>query len=225
MLRSPAELSIPTLGPRTDPRQATAGRSHHRGASHLSSVPIAPGATVDVSCTDEDSDQFLRRMLAAHGAAITAYARRLSGDADTAEDLVQEALIRAWQNADKLDEKVGSIRGWLLTVVRNLDVDRRRAKSARPLESLAAPGGLGLEAAEDVSRVVELRTVEDRIVLEDLLDLLPVTERQVMVELYLRDRTVTEAARALQLPAGTVKSRSFSALRRLRGLVSAPEAA
>ena len=62
---------------------------------------------------------------------MLAYATRLLGDRASAEDVVQEALIRAWRNPDVLTNGKGSTRGWLLTVVRNLVVDRWRSAASR----------------------------------------------------------------------------------------------
>ena len=59
-----------------------------------------------------------------HGRAMLAYATRLLDDRAAAEDVVQEALIRAWRHPEVLTNGKGSIRGWLLTVVRNLVTDR-----------------------------------------------------------------------------------------------------
>ena len=58
----------------------------------------------------------------------------LGGDRPAAEDVVQEALIRAWRHPEVLTNGKGSIRGWLLTVIRNLVTDRHRARAARPAE-------------------------------------------------------------------------------------------
>ena len=63
---------------------------------------------------------------------MLAYATRLLGDRAAAEDVVQEALIRAWRHPEVLTNGKGSIRGWLLTVIRNLVTDRVRARAARP---------------------------------------------------------------------------------------------
>ena len=69
-----------------------------------------------------------------HGRAMLAYATRLLGDRAAAEDVVQEALIRAWRHPEVLTNGKGSIRGWLLTVIRNLVTDRHRARASRPTE-------------------------------------------------------------------------------------------
>ncbi|MGH1552870.1 sigma factor [Streptomyces sp. L7] len=58
--------------------------------------------------------------------------RTAQGDGHQAQDLVQEAVLRAWQHADILDPGAEGIRPWLVTVVRNLVIDGYRARQARP---------------------------------------------------------------------------------------------
>ena len=78
----------------------------------------------------------VRAVYAEHGSAMRAYATRLLGDPVAAEDIVQEALVRLWRNPQVLHNGKGSVRGWLLTVVRNLVTDRIRARAARPPETI-----------------------------------------------------------------------------------------
>jgi RNA polymerase sigma factor (sigma-70 family) len=99
------------------------------------------GRTARASAGDEALVQAVYRE---HGRAMLAYATRLLNDRAAAEDVVQEALIRAWRHPEVLTNGKGSIRGWLLTVVRNLVTDRQRARAARPAEvaETAATGDL-----------------------------------------------------------------------------------
>jgi RNA polymerase sigma factor (sigma-70 family) len=69
-----------------------------------------------------------------HRHALLAYATRLTGSRATAEDIVQETMVRAWPHLDRLAVGTGPIRGWLMTVTRNLATDRSRAVAARPAE-------------------------------------------------------------------------------------------
>ena len=66
--------------------------------------------------------------------------------ATRAEDIVQETLLRAWRNLDRLDENAGPVRPWLFTVAQHLAIDAHRARRARPPEvgdaALAAVPGL-----------------------------------------------------------------------------------
>jgi RNA polymerase sigma-70 factor, ECF subfamily len=144
-----------------------------------------------------------------HGRAMLAYATQLTRDRAAAEDVVQEALVRAWRHADSLTNGKGSVRGWLLTVVRNIVTDQFRRRNARALEVR--------DESMDVA-VEEDRTdqVLNSIVVADALRLLSTEHRAVLEQIYLLGSTVSEAAEALGIPPGTVKSRTYYALRALR---------
>jgi RNA polymerase sigma-70 factor (ECF subfamily) len=143
-----------------------------------------------------------------HGRILLAYVTRLTGDRQLAEDVVQETLLRAWRHAGTLTEEKGSIRGWLLTVARNIATDKARARMVRPVEvhEDAAPP-VSIDHSDDV--------VNSIYVLEALQSLSP-EHRAVLVEVYYGGKTAAEAASTLGVPAGTVKSRTYYALRALR---------
>jgi RNA polymerase sigma-70 factor (ECF subfamily) len=140
---------------------------------------------------------------------MLAYATRLLQDRAAAEDVVQEALIRAWRNPEVLTNGKGSVRGWLLTVVRNLVTDRVRARAARPAEVVETAGRPAVER-DHADRVVASLTVLEA--LGQLSD----DHRGVLDQLYFQGRSLGEAATELGIPAGTVKSRSYYALQALR---------
>jgi RNA polymerase sigma-70 factor (ECF subfamily) len=123
--------------------------------------------------------------------------------------VVQETLVRAWRHPDALVNGKGSVRGWLLTVARNIVTDRVRAKAARPQEVAESPTTPPIER-DHADQVV------DSVVVLEALDRLSSDHRDVLMEIYFRGRSVTEAAQALGVPPGTVKSRSYYALRALR---------
>jgi RNA polymerase sigma-70 factor (ECF subfamily) len=161
---------------------------------------------------DRGAEALIRSLYAEHGRSLLAYATRLTGDQAAAEDVVQETLLRAWKHAGDLVEGKGSVRGWLLTVTRNIVTDRARARAVRPAE-------VGeVEDHPPVERDHSDSVVNSMVVL-DALDQVTPEHREVLVELYYRGRTVTEAAQELGLPPGTVKSRSYYALRALRSVL------
>lgn len=161
----------------------------------------------------EGAEARLRRIYAEHGAVLLAFASRLcGGDGQRAEDVVQEVLVRVWRHPEISDSGFQGERAWLMTATRNMTIDMFRAQRARPAEvSGAALDVLALEpSADEIDRAVEAWTVAGA------LNSLPDHHRDVLIETFFRGRSVAEAAVTLGIPAGTVKSRSFYALRSLR---------
>lgn len=149
----------------------------------------------------------VRSLFHEHGNNMLAYARKLTGDHAAAEDVVQEAMIRAWQHAASLNR--GTDRGWLLTVVRNLVRDKARARAVRPRE-VAEPAPDTATCRDHAQHVV------DSIVVGRAMRLLSPEHRQILEQLYFLGSTGPEAAQALGIPVGTVKSRSHHAIRLMR---------
>jgi RNA polymerase sigma-70 factor, ECF subfamily len=166
-------------------------------------------ATGDSTPARRASDEDLVRALyAEHAAALLRFTLRMTdGDRQRAEDIVQETLLRAWLHPEAIAERPA--RPWLFAVARNLAVDAHRARKARPPE--VGEGALNLVPVPDeADRVLESWAVADA------LAALRPDHRQVLLETYYRGRSVAEAAAVLGIPAGTVKSRAFYALRALR---------
>jgi RNA polymerase sigma-70 factor (ECF subfamily) len=157
-------------------------------------------------------EALIRALYEEHGGALLAYATRLTGDRGSAEDVLQETLIRAWRHAESLSEASGSIRGWLFTVARNIITDKMRAKAARPVEVAVSPTTVPIER-DHADQVV------DSIVALEALEHLSEEHRSVLVEIYFQGRTVAETAELLGIPVGTVKSRSHNAMKNLRELL------
>jgi RNA polymerase sigma-70 factor (ECF subfamily) len=166
----------------------------------------------------EDADALFRRLYAEHGPSLLRLATALTGgDEGRAEDLVQETMLRAWTHRNNMDLQHRSPRGWLATTAYHLAVDARRARRARPQEvrlvdDLAPVGGQRADASVDV---VGVRAA---------IAALPGSQRQVLTEVYYRDRSMTETARILQIPPGTVRSRTFYGLRALRRALATHDA-
>ena len=154
-------------------------------------------------------EALIRSLYEEHGYGLLAYATRLTGDRAAAEDVVQETLVRAWKHADDMVNQKGSVRGWLLTVARNIVIDRARAKAARPTEVAETP------STPPIQRDHAQGVVDSMAVLAAL-NTLSAEHRDVLVEIYYRGKSVAEVASALGLPVGTVKSRSHYALKALR---------
>jgi RNA polymerase sigma-70 factor (ECF subfamily) len=171
-----------------------------------------------VAVSAAEADAAFGGLYAEHGPALLRLATALTGgDRGRAEDLVQETMLRAWTHRASLDIQRRSPRAWLITVAQRLAVDAHRARRARPAEveldeHLVLAGGQQADAGIDE---VGVRAA---------IAALPGTQRQVLAEVYYRDRSVAETARILQIPPGTVKSRTFDALRALRRALAAHDA-
>ncbi|MEU2792369.1 sigma-70 family RNA polymerase sigma factor [Streptomyces sp. NPDC007100] len=158
---------------------------------------------------DED-EGFLRAVYEQHGAVLLRFgARLLAGDLHRAEDVVQEAVIRAWKHAAELDPTTGAIRSWLFAVIRNLVIDGDRARRTRPPE---VPG-LDVALPPTPDGVDQVLTAQ--VVVEAMASLSRV-HREVLLHLHFMGRSVPQTAKAVGIPGGTVKSRAHYAMRALR---------
>jgi RNA polymerase sigma-70 factor (ECF subfamily) len=152
-------------------------------------------------------DDLLDALYAEHAAALLAYVERLlAGDRHLAEDLVQETLLRAWSHAAELDAH--SARPWLFTVARHLVIDSHRRRRATPAGSEPRP--LGHPAPDELEQALLSWEVTAAF------RTLSADHREVLAQVHFRDRSVADAARTLGIPEGTVRSRTYYALRALR---------
>jgi RNA polymerase sigma-70 factor, ECF subfamily len=161
----------------------------------------------------DEGSGFLDSLYEAHGAALLGFVvSAVDGDRQAAEDIVQEAMLRAWQHAGTV-RALTSQRAWLFAVTRRLAIDRWRSRTARPREVTDTPllyVGVPDHAEASLSRIM---------VRQALAGLTP-KYRAAVVEVFLHGRSAKEAAAALDIPVGTLKSRLHTALRVLRRALS-----
>ena len=163
----------------------------------------------------EAAAAFIRR----YQGRVYGLARTMLGDADLAEDVAQEAFIRAWRHAPAYDSRRASVHTWMLVITRNLAIDAMRLRRAQPVDpdvftalDTETPACTGPEtAAETASDVRELRAA---------LDELPAEQRQALLLATLCGRTAAEISESESIPLGTAKTRIRSGLLKVRASMS-----
>jgi RNA polymerase sigma-70 factor (ECF subfamily) len=143
-----------------------------------------------------------------YGLAMT-----LVGDRDLADDIAQEAMVRAWRHAAAFDARRGSVTTWLLAITRNLAIDSLRSSRVRPVADdvlIAALPTVGDIPGDTSVAVDELRRVADA------LGAIPEEQRRALLLVRLRGLTAAEVAAREGIPLGTAKTRIRTALLRLR---------
>ncbi|MEP6892915.1 MAG: sigma-70 family RNA polymerase sigma factor [Gaiellaceae bacterium] len=144
-------------------------------------------------------------------------AYRVLRDAKLAEDAVQEGFLAAWRTAATFSADRAKASTWILTLVHRRAVDLVRREHRRRAESLDAAGGYdsaGEPSAEDAAWLHF-----DRVRVQDALKRLPDTQREAIELAYYGGFSQSELAERLGLPLGTIKSRMFAGLARLRELL------
>ena len=154
---------------------------------------------------------FIRR----YQGRVYGLARTMLGDPDLAEDVAQEAFIRAWRYAPAYDSRRASVHTWMLVITRNLAIDAMRLRRAQPVDpqvftafdaedrASTAPEA----AAETAAEVRELRAA---------LDELPAEQRQALLLAALCGRTAAEISESESIPLGTAKTRIRTGLHKVR---------
>jgi RNA polymerase sigma-70 factor (ECF subfamily) len=143
--------------------------------------------------------------------SLRRYAWSLVRNANDADDLVQECLVRALDRLGTVREE-GQLRPWLFTIMHNLHVNRwRRAKIRAEIPAADAGAEVSMPAPQPAS-------LEMREVLRGLREL-PVDQRQVILLVAVEGFEYSEVAKILGIPIGTVMSRLSRARDRLRDFV------
>jgi RNA polymerase sigma factor (sigma-70 family) len=194
-----------------------------------SSDPVPPALSMGEGPSDVE---LVRRLGDADGAALSqlyqrfgrpcySLARRICADEGLAEDVVQEVFLTLWRDPSRFDPARGGFATWLLTLIHHKAVDAVRRESTIRRRMVAAP-----EAGEDWSptpvpgadQAAMARVAAGQV--RAALHRLPVEQRQVLALAYFGGHTQREIAVLTGVPLGTVKSRMFTAVQRLRSLLA-----
>jgi RNA polymerase sigma-70 factor, ECF subfamily len=182
-----------------------------RSFAHLSDeAVVALVARSDQTALAELYDRFGR---VAYGVAL-----RVLRDEKLAEDAVQEGFLAAWRNADRFMPERAKASTWLLTFVHRRAVDLVRREERRRAESL--PDGVEQTPSGSAEEDAWLRFERERV--QAALKQLPDQQREALELAYYGGFSQSELAERLGQPIGTIKSRMFTGLARLRELLADP---
>ena len=172
---------------------------------------MATDAQLIERLSTDESGEALRALYRAYGGELFGFAVNALGERGAAEELVQEVFTRAWRHAERYDPTRASVRTWLYQIARHAIIDARRRASVRPSLALHEPGDTD---AGEASPTIEQAMLGWQVVAA--LEKLTPEHRQVIRLAHFQGLSMREIAERCDLPVGTVKSRTWYALRSLR---------
>jgi RNA polymerase sigma-70 factor (ECF subfamily) len=162
------------------------------------------------------SAAFIRRFQAkAFGLAL-----RIVRDPIEAEEVTNDAFVRAWRYASSYDVSRGSVSTWLLRIVHNVALDRVRVTIRRPEIPVSEFSADWLSDPDDIAEIVSNADGARRVV--DSMRSLPAEQRDTLLAVTLQGLSAREYSDVTGTPLGTVKTRIRLALRKLRDELGAP---
>jgi RNA polymerase sigma factor (sigma-70 family) len=188
------------------PEHRLAMRKQH---AHLSDEALV--ALVARGDEDALAELYDRVARVAYGLAL-----RVLRDERHAEDAVQEAFLQVWRNAASFRADRAKASTWILTLVHRRAVDLVRREERRQADPLTEDAAAGIPA-ESTEEAAWLRFERERV--QTALRQLPDVQREALELAYYGGFSQSELAERLGVPLGTIKSRMFSGLARLRELL------
>jgi RNA polymerase sigma-70 factor (ECF subfamily) len=172
---------------------------------------------VDLISLAENDPEALAVLYDRHGRAAYSLAYRMMGERQAAEDLVQEVFLKVWRGAGGYRAERGSVRTWLLSIVRNRGIDQFRAIASRQrMQQKVEASAPRFQPSEAFS---ESWRNSQRDQVREALRTLPQEQLKVLELAYFSGYTHVEIAELLRLPLGTVKGRMRLGLKKMRGLL------
>jgi RNA polymerase sigma-70 factor (ECF subfamily) len=152
-----------------------------------------------------------------HGGVAYSLAYRIVGERAAAEDVTQEAFISIWRSGARFDRARGSVRSWMLSIVRNRAIDALRSRAAKaPRLAFDDEALLEQRPAEELTEEEAMRR-ETAGEVRGAIGALPGEQAKVIELAYFGGFSQSEIARMLGLPLGTVKGRMRLGLEKIRG--------
>lgn len=160
-------------------------------------------------------EEGMRQLFHYYSGALMSIIQPIVGNKEMADEVLQDVLMRIWNNVKSYDSGKSRLFTWMARIARNASIDKTRSRDFKLQHRTA-----GLEDSVGNSKAHSSTTPTDGIGVASLLNSLDDDHRRLIELLYLRDFTQSEAAKELDIPLGTVKTRSRRALQQLRKLLS-----
>ena len=172
----------------------------------------------------EGDEEAFRDLFRRYGGVAKALATRIVRQPFLAEEIVQEAFLALWRRPDSYRADRGSVRGFLLATVHHRAVDHIRREEAQRRRAEEADTGdlIAPDVGEAVTDAAALEA--ERTKVRAALVGLPAEQRRVLEMMYYEGKSQSMIATELDVPLGTVKSRTLLGMRRLRTAIGGARA-
>lgn len=147
-----------------------------------------------------------------YSAVLYGVIQRIVSDEETAQDVMQEAFVKIWNNIGQYDASRGRIYTWMLNISRNAAIDKLRTRG----EIMRGKIQTGEEAVNNLQNTRRTEQQTDTIGLKSMVAGLRPEYHTIVDLAYFRGYTLDEVSKELNVPLGTVKTRMRAAMQQLR---------
>ena len=169
-------------------------------------------------------EEAFRSLFASYAPVAMALAVRVVRQTQLAEEIVQEAFLTLWRDPGVFDERRGSVKAWLMTMVHHRAVDVVRREEAQRRRSHEMVARIHEETEDPTEAVVEaVAAPAERDAIRTALRSLPDDQREVLQLMYFDGLSQSQIAQKTGAPLGTIKSRALLGMRRMRSMVEEPD--
>jgi len=202
------------------PAQVTATMPIGSGVSRMAEDLSAARDRQLVRRIEGGDEEAFRALFATYAPSAMALAVRVVRQAQLAEEIVQEAFLTLWRSPGVFDERRGSVKAWLMTMVHHRAVDVVRREEAQRRRSDEMVVGVREEAEDPTDAVLAaIAAPAERDAVRTALRSLPQEQREVLELMYFDGLSQSQVAEKTGAPLGTVKSRALLGMRRMRSVV------
>lgn len=135
-------------------------------------------------------------------------------DEQTAQDVLQDAFVKIWNNIDQYDSKKGRIYTWMINIARNAAIDKLRSRG----EIMKGKIRTGDDIVSNIERGLKTEQATDTIGLRKMVAALKPEYETIVSLAYFKGYTLEEISKTLSIPLGTVKTRMRHAMQQLRAV-------